>query len=331
MEGTESDRGRTAKAEDGERIRIGISTCLLGEKVRHDGGHKHDRYLTQTLGRYFEYVPVCPEYECGLGVPRESMRLVGDPDSPRLVTTKTKVDMTRRMTEWANRRVRELEREDPCGFIFKSRSPSSGMQRVNVYDEKGMPSKTGVGIFAGIFMEHFPLIPVEEEGRLHDPGLRENFIEQVFALKRWRDMTARRAKLGDLVRFHSENKLLIMSHSQAHLRQMGALVAKGKGVPAKTLFGDYRELFLEALRLRASVAKNSNVLHHIMGYFKKQLTADEKKELLEVIDGYRQGHVPLVVPITLVNHYVRKYKPGYLLDQSYLNPHPAELALRNHV
>ncbi len=312
-------------------IRMGISTCLMGEKVRHDGGHKLDRYLMDTLGRYFDYVPVCPEFECGLGVPRESMRLVGDAESPRLVTTKSNVDMTERMTEWSRKRVRELEAENLCGFIFKSKSPSSGMMRVKVYSESGMPSKTGVGIFAREFMSHFPLLPVEEEGRLHDPGLRENFIERVFALKRWRDNLAGGRKRGALVKFHSENKLLIMAHSQKHLREMGGLVAGAKDLPVAELFESYQFLLMEALELRASTAKNTNVLHHIMGYFKRDITSDEKQELLEVIGSYRKGIVPLIVPITLLGHYVRKYKPPYLLNQHYLQPHPVELALRNHV
>lgn len=312
-------------------IRMGISTCLMGEKVRHDGGHKLDRYLMDTLGRYFDYVPVCPEFECGLGVPRESMRLAGNAESPRLVTTKSNVDMTERMTEWARKRVRELEAENLCGFIFKSKSPSSGMMRVKVYSESGMPSKTGVGIFAREFMSHFPLLPVEEEGRLHDPGLRENFIERVFALKRWRDNLAGGRKRGALVKFHSENKLLIMAHSQKHLREMGGLVAGAKDLPVAELFESYQFLLMEALELRASTAKNTNVLHHIMGYFKRDITSDEKQELLEVIGSYRKGIVPLIVPITLLGHYVRKYKPPYLLNQHYLQPHPVELALRNHV
>jgi uncharacterized protein YbgA (DUF1722 family)/uncharacterized protein YbbK (DUF523 family) len=316
--------------EMSERIRIGISTCLLGEKVRYDGGHKLDRFLRDTLGRFVEYVPVCPEYECGLGVPRESMRLVGDPASPRLVTARTRVDMTDRMAAWARKRNRELEGEDLCGFVFKSNSPSSGMERVKVWSERGMPVRRGVGIFAAAFMEHFPLLPVEEEGRLHDPGLRENFIERVFALRRWRSALDRGVKRGTLVRFHSENKLLIMSHSQTHLRQMGRLVARAETMPPSELFGAYQTLFLEALALRATPAKNANVLQHIMGYFKRNLSGDEKRELLEAIRNYRKGYVPLVVPITLVNHYVGKYKPAYLMDQSYLSPHPIELALRNH-
>ena len=315
----------------GSKIKLGVSTCLLGEKVRHDGGHKLDRYIVDTLGRYVEFVPVCPEVECGLSVPRESMRLVGDPESPRLVTTRTKRDLTDQMAKWARKRVRELEKADLCGFVFKSKSPSSGMQRVRVYDEKGMPSKTGVGLFAKVFMEHFPLLPVEEEGRLHDPHIRENFIERLFAFKRWSDLISGGRSRGDLVRFHTEHKLLVMSHSEKHLRLMGKLVAGAKQEPIRDLYGQYHSLLTEALRLNATVRKNCNVLMHIMGYFKKQLSADEKQELLEIMDQYRLGYVPLIVPITIVNHYVRKYRQPYLASQHYLSPHPVELALRNHV
>jgi uncharacterized protein YbbK (DUF523 family) len=173
------DKNRSDKIKM-EKITLGISACLLGENVRYDGGHKHDRFLTDTLGKYVTYRPVCPEMECGLGVPRESMRLVGDPESPRLVTVRSRQDHTERMVRWARQRVTELEKEKLCGFIFKSDSPSSGMERVKVYKDGGMPQKNGIGVFARIFMEHFPLMPVEEEGRLHDPLIRENFIERIF-------------------------------------------------------------------------------------------------------------------------------------------------------
>ncbi len=302
-----------------EKIRLGISACLLGEKVRYDGGHKLDRFLKDTLGQYVEYVKVCPEVECGMPVPREALRLVGDPESPRLITVHSKKDCTEQMVSWAERRVSELEAEDLEGFIFKSRSPSSGMERVKVYNEKGMPSKSGSGIFAGIFKAHFPLLPVEDEGRLHDPVLRENFIESIFALKRWREVAARKRTLGGLVEFHTRNKLLILSHSPKHYREMGKRVADGKRTPADRLFSEYEAMLLEALRLKSTVRKNVNVLQHMMGYFKKELTPDEKKELLEVIEDYRNGRVPLIVPITLFNHYVRKYKQPYLAQQTYLN------------
>jgi uncharacterized protein YbgA (DUF1722 family)/uncharacterized protein YbbK (DUF523 family) len=313
-----------------DKIRLGISACLAGQNVRYDGGHKLDRYLTDTLGQYVEYVPVCPEVECGLGVPRESMRLVGDPQSPRLVTVRTGQDLTDRMVNWARGRVQELEKEGLCGFIFKSDSPSSGMERVKVYNEKGMPEKAGRGMFAKTFMDHFPLIPVEEEGRLHDPKLRENFIESIFTLKRWREVAQDKKSLGNLVAFHTQHKLLVLSHSEKHYRAMGKVVAGGKKLPLNELYASYETLLLEALKLRTTVKKNANVLQHMMGYFKEQLSKDEKQELLEILDEYRRGYIPLVVPITLINHYVRKYREDYLRQQVYLNPHPVALQLRNH-
>jgi uncharacterized protein YbgA (DUF1722 family)/uncharacterized protein YbbK (DUF523 family) len=311
-------------------IKLGISACLMGKNVRYDGGHQLDRFLTDTLGQYVKYVPVCPESECGLGIPRESMRLVGDPDSPRLLTRHTRVDHTNRMVRWAEKRVKELEKENLCGFIFKSNSPSSGMERVKVYDEKGTPIKKGIGVFARIFMEHFPLLPVEEDGRLHDPMLRENFIERIFVMKRWREIVEEKWNVGHLVKFHSRNKLLILSHSEKHYRIMGKMIAGGKEIPIKKLYKDYETLLMEALKLKSTIRKNTNVLQHMVGYFKKQLSADEKQELLEIIQQYRAGHVPLVVPVTLINHYVRKYKQPYLTQQTFLNPHPVDLKLRNH-
>ena len=314
-----------------EKIKLGISTCLLGENVRYDGGHKLDWFLTDTLGQYVEYVPVCPEVECGLPIPRESMHLEGDPESPRLVTIRTKQDMTDRMVKWAQKRVVDLEKEELCGFIFKSDSPSSGMERIRVYNEKGMPVKKGVGIFARTFMEHFPLLPVEDEGRLHDPELRENFIERIFTLKRWREVLVKREKRGEVVDFHTRHKLLILSHSPKHYQTIGKLVARAKDLPLKELYQQYQTLFIESLELKTTPKKNANVLQHMMGYFKEQLPSDEKKELLEVIGHYREGYIPLIVPITLINHYVRKYDQPYLKQQIYLNPHPLELQLRNHV
>lgn len=316
-----------------EKIRLGISACLLGQEVRFDGGHQLDRFITDTLGRYVEFVPVCPEVECGLGVPREAMRLVGDPALPRLVTVRTKIDHTERMLAWAQNRVSELAQEGLCGFIFKSKSPSSGMERVRVYNEQnqGSPVTKGVGLFARTFMEHFPLLPVEDEGRLHDPVLRENFIERLFVFQRWRELLAAEFGRGGLVTFHTRHKLLILAHSTEHYRELGKLVARAKELPVSELYERYQTRLMEALRLKATAKKNANVLHHLMGYFKKNLEMFEKQELLEIIDNYRQGYVPLVVPVTLINHYVRKYQQSYLREQVYLHPHPVELQLRNHV
>jgi uncharacterized protein YbgA (DUF1722 family)/uncharacterized protein YbbK (DUF523 family) len=314
-----------------EKVRLGISRCLLGENVRYDGGHALDRFLTDTFGQYVEYVPVCPEVECGLGVPREPMHLEGDPDSPRLVTIYGKEDLTDRMARWAQKRVAELENENLSGFIFKSNSPSSGMKRVGVYGEKGTPVRRGVGIFARILMDHFPLLPVEDEGGLHNPELRENFIERIFTLKRWRDVLEKKENRGNMVDFHTKHKLLILSHSPRHYQRMGKLVAQAKEFPSKELYRQYQTLLLESLQLKTTAKKNANVLQHMMGYFKEQLSPDEKQEWLEVIDHYRKGNIPVIVPLTLIHHYVRKHNPPYLKQQVYLNPHPLELQLRNHV
>jgi uncharacterized protein YbgA (DUF1722 family)/uncharacterized protein YbbK (DUF523 family) len=313
------------------KIPIGISTCLLGENVRYNGGHALDRFLRDTLGKYVHYVPVCPEVECGFGIPRETFRLVGDPKQPRLVTGHTGVDHTDRMESWARKRVDELQNDDLCGFIFKSDSPSSGMERVKVYDDKGVPRKIAVGVFARIFMEHFPLTPVEEDGRLHDPLLRENFIERIFTYRRYREVMEEKKDVGHFVEFHTRHKLLLMAHSPKHLKQMGNLVAHTKQLSIKEFITQYEKLLLEAISLKPSTAKHANVFHHIMGYFKKDLSAGEKQELLEVVDEYRKGLIPLIVPVTLMNHYVRKYDEAYLKEQVYLNPHPLELQLRNHV
>ena len=313
------------------KITLGISSCLLGNNVRYDGGHKLDHFLVDTLGQYVDWVPVCPEVECGLPIPREAMHLVGDPEDPRLVTTRTGVDHTARMKRWAKKRTTELEKEELCGFVFKSRSPSSGMRGVKIYTDAGMPNTTGSGIFAHAFMKRFPLLPVEDEGRMHDPGLRENFIERVFVYRWWQEYIRNDGSLGGLVAFHTDHKYLVMAHSQKHYMALGKMVAAGKSARRDRLHADYLETLMEGLQLLATPKKNTNVLQHMAGYFKDKISAEEKKELLEVIVSYHDGLVPLIVPITLLKHYVRKYKEAYLSRQVYLNPHPLELMLRNHV
>ena len=311
-------------------IKIGVSSCLLGEHVRYDGGHKHDRYITDTLGKYFTFVPVCPEVGCGLPIPREAMRLEGDPANPRLMTGRSRVDLTDQMLAFCATRVRELEGEDLCGFIFKKDSPSSGLFRVKVYNN-GAAAKSGSGLFAAAVARRFPLLPMDEEGRLNDPFIRENFIERVFSYRRWKDFLATGPTLGRLVEFHTAHKLLMMAHSPEIYRTMGTLVAHGRELPEQELFRSYEEQFMKGLALHATTKKNTNVLHHIMGYFKQQLSHDEKAELLVVIGQYHDHLVPLVVPLTLLRHYVVKYDQQYLKGQVYLSPHPAELMLRNHV
>jgi uncharacterized protein YbgA (DUF1722 family) len=266
-----------------------------------------------------------------MGIPREALRLVGDPESPRLVTQKTKKDYTDQMLEWGRKRLQDLADMELCGYIFKSRSPSSGMERIKVYQANGMPVNKGVGIWARMFMQRFPDLPAEDDGRLHDPVLRENFITRIFVMQRWRELLRSNKSLAGLVDFHSRHKLLIMAHHVPTYRELGKLVASGKQMPLEELFSTYLHQLHYALRLRSTKKKNVNVLQHIMGYFKKQLSADEKQELLELIGQYQAGNIPLIVPVTLLNHYTRKYDQPYLRQQYYLTPHPLELRLRNHV
>ena len=311
-------------------LRLGISRCLLGEEVRFDGGHKRDNFLTDVFGRYVEWIPVCPEVEAGLGTPREAMRLVGDPQDPRLVTIKSGTDHTRAVERMTAHRIQELEGLDLSGYVFKKDSPSCGMERVRIYNEHGMPGRNGVGLFARAFIEKFPLIPVEEEGRLCDPALRENFIERVFCYRRWQDLMQSGVTRQAVVRFHTIHKYLLMAHSQQYYQVLGRLVGQAHDHRPKELVQRYGELFMKTLAVKATVRKHVNVLQHILGYFKDRLGAQEKAELLGVIDDYHRGFTPLVVPLTLIKHYVRIFDVSYIRDQVYLNPHPKELMLRNH-
>lgn len=316
-------------------IRVGISSCLLGNPVRFDGGHKLDRYLRDTLGAFVAWVPVCPEVEYGLPVPREPLRLVGDPGAPRLVAARSGADHTVGMRAWAARRLDALEREDLCGFVFKSRSPSSGMRQVKVYPPKGgAPKPAGVGIFARAFRERFPLLPVEDEGRLNDPRLREGFVEQLFVASRWQRYRRDDGTAGGLVAFHTEHELLVRAHSPKHSAALGRLAA-GAGAqgrrPSAALLDSYLATLMEGLRLAATAAKHANVLLHAAGRFKRLLSVEERAELGEAIESCRRGLIPLIVPLTLLAHYARIYGEPYLARQHYLHPQPRELMLRNQV
>lgn len=314
-----------------DKIKLGISTCLLGEKVRYDGGHKLDRYLVNVLGPFVTWIPICPEVECGLPIPRESVRLVQSQNGVRLLTSKSKIDHTDRMLSWAEKRLDLLAQENMCGFIFKAKSPSSGMRDIKVYSENGMPLSKGVGLFAALLMQRFPHLPMEDEGRLNDAGFRENFIERIFVVHRWGKYLASDTARKELVQFHTDHKLMLMAHSEKHLRHLGKLVAAPHTMQRDELNHDYFVNLMDGLKLKATVKKNVNVLQHIMGYFKKQLTASEKQEALQIIDQYHKQLIPLIVPVTLLKHFVNKYDVSYLKRQHYLNPHPAEMMLRNHV
>ncbi len=313
-----------------EKIRIGVSKCLLGEPVRYDGQHKHDHFITDTLGRYFDYVGVCPEVECGLGVPRESMRLVGDPASPRLVTVRTGLDLTVRMQDWVDQRVEELAKENLGGYIFKSRSPSSGMANVKVYNDKGGVTGKAPGLFAKAFLARFPTLPCEDEGRLNDPDLRENFIERVFTLWRFREAVRVSPTLATLMTFHARNKLLIQSHHETMMRDMGRELAGLKAKDARAHIPRYEAELMRALKALATVRKHTNILQHMLGYLRGCVDEADRKELAGIVEDYHLELVPLVVPVTMLRHYVEKHGVAYLKDQYYLNPHPIELKLRNH-
>ncbi len=313
-------------------VKVGVSACLLGQKVRYDGGHKLDRYLRDVLGKYVHLIAVCPETESGMSVPREAMHLVGDAENPRLMTVATGRDFTEIMREWAGRKTKALEEEKLSGFIFKSKSPSSGMERIKLYNDKGRAvNNKGRGIFAAMFMQRFPLIPVEDEGRLNDPMLRENFITRIFVFGRWLELMDQGLSAGRLVDFHTRHKLLVMSHNVEAYRELGRMVASPKDFNSYDLAREYITRLMGALKLYSTVKKNVNVLQHVAGYFKKNLSKDEKEELQEILNRYASSLVPLIVPVTLLNHYVRKYDQDYLKKQIYLNPHPAELKLRNQV
>ena len=312
-------------------IRVGISTCLLGEHVRFDGGHKLDQYAVGVLGRYVEWVPVCPELELGLGVPREALRLVGDPQTPRLVTVTTHVDHTDAMLAWARERVHRLRELDLDGYLLKSKSPSCGMERVRVYTEAGMPSRSGPGLFARVLIDALPFLPVEEEGRLNDPRLRENFVVRLFTHHRWRQLTRRRARPADLVVFHARHKLLLMAHSEPHLRELGKLVARAGTAEPAVLAREYAQGLFAGLRVRATTRKHTNVLQHVAGYLRGRVDDEDRDEVHGAIADYHRGLVPLIVPLTLLRHHVRRLGLGYLQDQVYLDPHPKELMLLNHV
>jgi uncharacterized protein YbgA (DUF1722 family)/uncharacterized protein YbbK (DUF523 family) len=312
-------------------VRIGISSCLLGQEVRFDGGHKRDRFLTDTFGRFVEWVPVCPEVEAGFGTPREAMRLVNEAGRVRLITVKTARDLTGTMERYARRRVEELARDALCGYVLKKDSPSCGMARVKVYDAQRVPARDGVGLFAAALRARHPFLPIEEEGRLVDPRIRDNFVERVFAYQRLRAQFTGRWSIGALVRFHTIHKLSLMAHSVTAYQSLGRLVANARSLSRDDLETRFTEGFMTALEPIATTRRHTNVLQHMAGYFKKQLDAASRAELAATIEDYRAGLVPLVVPITLIRHHVRQHEVSYLADQVYLAPHPKELMLRNHV
>lgn len=319
------------------RLRLGISTCLLGKNVRYDGGHKRDSFLIETLGSYVDWVPVCPEVEIGLGTPRPPIRLErakGNGGSTvRLVMPDTGDDLTTAMTEYSERKVEALEARRLAGYVLKSQSPSCGMERVRLYDDNGVPSRDGVGLFAEVLQRRLPQLPTEEEGRLNDPRLRENFITRIFARGRWLELEDAGLSMHALTSFHARHKYLLMSRDPAGAKALGRLLgdAGGSDDDVDAVAGAYERGFQECLQRLPSRGRHTNVLQHLAGYVSDEIDAGDRAELTGAIHGYRAGLVPLIVPVTLLRHYVRRLDIGYLADQVYLQPHPHELMLLNHV
>lgn len=311
-------------------IPVGISSCLLGEKVRYDGGHKGHSYIMRTLGEYFEFKPFCPEMAIGLGVPRKPIRLYrGSGQQIRCVSVDdVSKDFTQRLSDCADKQ--QHWQSQLCGYILKKDSPSCGMERVKVWDDV-MPSKEGRGIFAAKMMQNLPYLPVEEEGRLGDAVLRENFIQRVFVLRRWQEMIASGLTVGKLVNFHARHKLILMSRDQVVYQRLGRMVAGIDKHNIEEQAPRYRDQLMQALAMRASRKNQVNVLQHIQGYLKKYLDREDKQELVQVINDYRMGQVPLIVPITLLNHFFRKHPNQYIANSWYMNPYPAEMCLKNTI
>ncbi len=312
-------------------IRLGVSACLMGQSVRYDGGHQRDRFLVDDLGQWVEFVTVCPEVEVGLGTPRPTLRLFSsDGEDVRLVMPAQERDLTDDMNRYASERVRRLETAQLDGFVLKKGSPSCGMSRIKIYAEKGSRGNDGVGLFAAELMRRMPGLPVEEDGRLNDQALRENFIERVFCHHRWRLFRASRPRGADLVEFHTAHKLLVRAHNEAAYLRLGQLTSTAGSRPSEELLDAYQEQLFAAMATRATRKRHTNVLQHAMGYLKTFLDAGEKRELLSAIEDYRTGLLPLIVPVTLVRFQVRAHDVEYLLGQLYFDPHPKELMLRNH-
>ncbi|WED42731.1 YbgA family protein [Legionella cardiaca] len=311
-------------------IIIGISHCLLGMPVRFNGGHKKDDYITDVLAHYFDFYPICPEVESGMGVPRPALHLEGDPKYPRLVEAlNPQIDHTAKLQQFCQNRIKDLQHLS--GFILKNKSPSCGWKNVKIYQSAPLPPKIGQGIFANFLEKYYPFLPIEEEGRLRDFRLRENFIERVFCYRRFQELTKNNLNKQSIVAFHTEHKLTLLAHNETIYRELGKKVADLKHIATEQFAHEYLALFMEGMKKIATLKTHSNVLQHIQGYFKEKIDAGDKAELHETIMAYQSGKVPLIVPVILIKHHLRRHPESYLLKQRYLFPYPEEMMLRNHI
>lgn len=318
----------TPRFAERARVRVGVSACLLGEKVRYDGGHKRDDFIAGTLSRFVTWVPVCPEVELGLGTPRESIRLERGAGEIRLLGVRSRTDHTEAMTRYAETRLDALGTERLAGYLLKKDSPSCGMERVKVLGRGGVPTKDGRGVFAARLMRRFPRLPVEEEGRLNDPVLRRSFVVRLYAGLRLRDLFEGRWSRGAVVDFHSAEKLLLMAHSPEAYRDLGRLVARIKDVPRDEFADRYQDRFMAGLAMGATRGRQVNVLQHAAGYFKDAAGGD-RSELADAIDEYRRGVAPLEAPLTLLRHHLRRSTEAWLKLQTWFDPGPRELLAEN--
>ncbi|CAH1607440.1 conserved hypothetical protein [Vibrio jasicida] len=309
-------------------IKVGISSCVLGERVRFDSGHKISNFVTKELDGYFRFVPVCPEVGVGMSVPRPTIRLVSNEERIALVETKNPDnDHTDNMLTYSENKVNELQSEQLCGYIVCAKSPTCGMERVKVYS-KNNAAKEGIGLYTRTLMEKMPWLPVEEDGRLNDPVLKENFITRIYCLNDFYESMGGEPTRGKIIAFHSRYKLTLMAHHPESYRSLGRLVADVASYEIDDFFNEYRLGLMKALQNRASRKNNTNVLMHLQGYFKRSLTGKEREELATVISDYRTGLLPLLAPLTLIKHYLNTYPDEYLQQQKYLEPYPQEMRLR---
>lgn len=308
------------------RIPVGISACLLGRQVRFDGGHKRNSYVTDVLGEAFDWIPVCPEVGIGLGTPRESLRLVAAPGAPRLLAPRSGSDHTEAMTAHAASEVSRVAEAGACGFVLKKDSPSCGLHRVRVYDGNGTPRRDGRGIFARELCARLPDLPVEEEGRLQDPLLRESFVTRVFTYHRWKELLTSSPSHGELQQFHARHKLLLLAHHPAGYRVLGRLVANAHLRDFAEVLAEYGSGLMAALAHPASSRRHVDVLQHLLGFLRPALPGEERRAILEVIEDYRRGWTPLAAPLALVRHALRRTPHPWALSQVYLQPHPKALA-----
>lgn len=325
------DAGRDDAAHDAPKpLILGVSSCLLGENVRSNGGHARDDFVMKGLGPYVRFVPVCPEAEVGMGTPREVVRLVGTAEAPRMVGTKSGTEWTDRMGAFTQERAESLATEDLDGFVFKKSSPSCGLFRVKLYDKNGVPTYAARGVWAMAMARRHPLLPMEEDGRLNDPRLRENFVERLFIYRRWKDHLARRSGLKDLVAFHAAVKMTLLAHSPTAYRELGRLVAQVEPRPLPELEALYGAGLMAAMAVLTTPGRHANVMEHVLGFLKDALDAHDKAELRDLIHDHRRGLVPLIVPLTLLQHHLRRIPVApWIREQTYLSPYPRELLLRN--